>query len=627
MTCIIDGPTCFKGTPSLIDIILTDTPGRISGKLNIDIGISDFHHLTLACTKMHVPRSSLPKFQYRSMKSFNENDFLTDMSYVPFHVCNIFDDPNDSYRLFDELYTDVLNEHAPIKTTRKHPKHAPFMHSELRKARNVKAMLRRKHTKYPSNSNWENYRKQRNYVTKLRKKSIKCYFSNNCNIDKTSSTQFWRVIKPFMSHKSSSQNGCITLFDDEKIVSDSKDVCNIFNSHFASCANHIGYSQPITDSECMNLISGSFENHHSISSINDQKLESKFKFTEIDLDHVFKLLAKVNVKKSTGVDKISPRLLKLSTTEIAQPLTNLINMSIKTNTFPDNLKKAEVSPLFKKDDSMNKINFRPVSILTGISKIFERVYCDQMTEFFNGILSISIAAFRKSFSCETVLVNLIEDWKTLLDKQQIVGAMLLDLSKAFDCLPHRLLLAKLKAYGFSEDACNLIYSYLLNRKQRVKIGESRSEWLNLMKGVPQGSILGPLLFNIFLNDIFYSIKGLYNYADDNTISRYGETVSVVKRLLEDATKGALDWFSNNEMQANPSKFQALLLGRDTEKSSISFNVSGTNITPSTSVNLLGVEIDNKLNFSKHISKICSRAGQQLSALSRLSKNSILLRSC
>ena len=618
MTCVIEGPTCFKGTPSLIDIILTDTPGRISGKLNINIGISDFHHLTMACTKMHVPRSSLSKFQYRSMKNFNENDFLTDMSYIPFHVCDIFDDPNDSYWLFNELYCDVLNQYAPIKTTRRHPKHAPFMNMELRKARNVKAMLRRKYDKYPSNSNWEHYRKQRNYVTKLRNKSIRHYFSKNCNLDK-SSTKFWKIIKPFMSQKSSPQNGCITLFDNEKIVNDPKEVCNIFNSHFSSCANHIGCSKPISDSDCMNSISDSFQTHPSIRSIKEEKNSSSFQFTEIDIDQVYKLLSNINVKKSTGSDKISPRLLKLSATVISKPLTSLINMSIRTNTFPDTLKRAEVSPLFKKDDCMNKMNFRPVSILSGISKIFERVYSDQMTDFFNSILSISLAAFRKSFSCETVLVKLIEDWKALLDKQQVVGAMLLDLSKAFDCLPHRLLLAKLKAYGFTENACHLIFSYLLNRKQRVKIGDSRSEWLNLIKGVPQGSILGPLLFNIFLNDIFYSMNGLYNYADDNTISRHGETVSIVKNQLEDATKCALQWFSDNEMQANPSKFQALLLGKDSEKSNISFNIEGATITPSTSVNLLGIEIDNKLNFSKHISNICSRAGKQLSALARLSK--------
>ena len=147
---------------------------------------------------------------------------------------------------------------------------------------------------------------------------------------------------------------------------------------------------------------------------------------------------------------------------------------------------------------------------------------------------------------------------------------------------------------------------------------SHSSWLNLIKGVPQGSILGPTLFNIFINDIFYTIQGLYNYADDNTLSKHSDSVNTVKLLLEQATEDALNWFDVNEMEANPTKFQSMVLG-NTANEPISFNIRGQTISPSTSVKLLGVEIDDTLSFSAHIKTICFKAGQQINALARLSR--------
>ena len=158
--------------------------------------------------------------------------------------------------------------------------------------------------------------------------------------------------------------------------------------------------------------------------------------------------------------------------------------------------------IFKKKDPLDKQNYRPVSILPTISKIYERAIHDQLTTFFDNIFSPFLAAFRRGFGCQTTLLRLVEDWKMALDQHKCVAAILMDLSKAFDCLPHGLLLAKLEAYGLSGRAVELLGSYLRDRQQRIKLGPHTSNWADLIKGVPQGSILGPLLFNVFLNDIF-----------------------------------------------------------------------------------------------------------------------------
>ena len=196
----------------------------------------------------------------------------------------------------------------------------------------------------------------------------------------------------------------------------------------------------------------------------------------------------------------------------------------------------------------------------------------------------------------------------------------MDLSKAFDCIPHDLIIAKLHAYGFDENALVLIYSYLKRRKQCVRINNSNSSFKNVVSGVPQGSVLGPILFNFFINDLFLFIMQatLHNYADDNTLSYFSKTMPDLVRVLENETNVALTWLDRNEMIANPDKCHALLVRKDGE------NTTGQNISlqdhaikSEETVKLLGVTLDNKLNFDTHISNFCKKAAKQLNVLKRL----------
>ena len=168
-----------------------------------------------------------------------------------------------------------------------------------------------------------------------------------------------------------------------------------------------------------------------------------------------------------------------------------------------------MTPVFKKEDESNKENYRPVSVLSHTSKIFERIVFNQMNLFFESKFSLQLTGFRKNHCPQNALINMIEKWRHALDKGKKVGTIFMDLSKAFDTLNHNLLLAKLDAYGFSFDAIKFVQSYLSERFQRVNINNNFSEWCKILLGVPQGSILGPLLFNIFINEIFYFIQDAY----------------------------------------------------------------------------------------------------------------------
>ena len=301
-------------------------------------------------------------------------------------------------------------------------------------------------------------------------------------------------------------------------------------------------------------------------------------------------------------------------------VTPIINNSIRTCTFPEQNKKAEVTPLYKKSDQLAKENYRPLSVLPSISKIFEKVISDQLLNYMSPYLSNDLSAYRKMYSCNNVLVKCIENWRKALDDNCHVGCMLIDLSKAFDSLPHGLLIAKLHAYGVSAKACSFILNYLKDRKQAVKLGNIRSEWLSLKTGVPQGSIMGPLLFNIFINDFLIETKKIcdvYNYADDNTLSYSHNDISVVKSTLENAANTAVIWFKDNFMKANPSKFQAICFSRDNNQ--LELQIGDNAIKSETVVKLLGIHIDEKLNFNYQLSLICKKAARQINALQRLCK--------
>ena len=266
------------------------------------------------------------------------------------------------------------------------------------------------------------------------------------------------------------------------------------------------------------------------------------------------------------------------------------------------MKHSEVIPLFKKEDPLKKENYRPVSLLPHLSKVFERIIYKQINEYMENKLSKFITGFRKLHGTQHSMVTMLENWKKALDKKEYICVLFMDLSKAFDTINHDLLLAKLHAYGFSINALNLMCSYLKNRKQRVQINSNFSTTKSVIAGVPQCSIDGPLLFNLFINDLvlFLTETMLSNYADDNNLFSIGRDLNKVKDTL------AKDFgiVSENFMVLNSKKCHFMCIGKDGENETFTFK--DVCFKSSKEEVILGITIDNKLSFDSHIRRMCKK---------------------
>ena len=240
---------------------------------------------------------------------------------------------------------------------------------------------------------------------------------------------------------------------------------------------------------------------------------------------------------------------------------------------------------------------------------------DQIYAYLNKILSKWQCGFRQGYSTQHCLLIMTEKWRQCLGKGRISGPLLTDLSKAFDCLLHDLLIVKLAAYGFNYDSLVFIQSYLSERQQGTKVNNAYSTYSDILYGVPQGSILGPLLFNICISDMFYDIGicDIASYADDNTPYTSDFNLEEVIQKLELTTNNLFEWFKNNHMKANADKCH-LLFTRDTD---VTAKIGEFDVKNSSEEKLLRVKIDSKLSFENHISSLCKKASQKLYALPRV----------
>ena len=461
---LVHFPTCFMSetNPSTIDLIITNKPKSFQNTIGVSTGISDFHKMVLTSMKTTFPKAVPKEIVYRDTKNFDKKAFKRDLKE------NLKKADSTNYALFEEIFENVLDKHAPKKKKLQRANHKPYVTKAMRKAIMKRSELATKYRTRPTEENKKAFKKQRNFCNRLYKKERQKYYENLDLRKINDNKKFWNTVKPLMSNKGPNSQK-ISLKEGDKLVTDDIEIANVLNKHFVSSVRCLaekgGCSAHVLDinneKDTLDNIFTRFKLHPSIIAIKEKSFKEIFDFTLLTTDEVLSEINKLDHTKSTTGISIS--LLKDNSDICAPILTNIFNSCINNGVFPDQLKLADITPIFKSVDSMAKKNYRPVSILNSVSKLFEKLIQKQLNPFFDDKLSEYLCGYRKGNSTQYALLNLIESWKKYRDNHGYSAAVLMDLSKAFDTINHDLLLAKLHAYGVSKNALKLMMSYLRNR--------------------------------------------------------------------------------------------------------------------------------------------------------------------
>ena len=615
LECLIAEPTRITPHSStLLDVILTNKAEKFKNCNVFDPGLSD-HCLVYGIMSLRAIQHRSRTIQFRSYKNTDMDDLKSDLATAPWHVGEIFDSLDERYHFWTSLLNTVLDDHAPQKKMRVRARDVPYMTTEWKNAIRAKRKYARRFHKKPTQENRELKNKWRNESTRLRRKAIKQYWKEQSNHLKSKPRQFYKTFKPFLDTKAQgTDNNKINISINGTIEQDQRKVADHFANYFATMALNIG-RENVND-----LKEADFIDHPSVKEIaRNNQAGGLFEFNAVTTEEVSKALKNLKSHKSVGHDRIPVKILKEAAEQLTPELTNIYNECINQSYWPTDWKKGDWIPVFKKNDSLQHTNYRPITILTTVDKVYEQLISKQVTEYLEPVLSQNMTAYRKQHSCETSLIRLVEDWKLAIDRKEFVGILATDMSKAFDSLSPPLLLNKLKAYGFSENALDLLRSYFHERKNRVRMGSTTTEWKETRRGCPQGSTLGPLLWNIYQNDLTYVVKksDLNMYADDHQLYTTRKSIPEAELTLNKEGENISKWYEENQLKGNFDKYQALIVGPSNRNKQLNVEIQGKNVETLTELVLLGVTIDEHVNFRIHIGNICKKASKQVGVLTRL----------
>ena len=605
-------------TSSIIDHIATTCARNIVKSGVHEVAMSD-HYMVYCIRKFNgAVEKDHKMIKTRKMKNFNEDAFLADVSGICWEqMLTETDDINTLVNNWSNLFSLIIDKHAPITEMRVSEKYCPWIDKDLRDLMQTRDKLRKAASKRKSQFLMDSYRQVRNKVNSRNIQLKKQYFTDKISACQGNMKESWKAVNELLNKRSKSSNiRCLKVAGNETVHK--KGISDAMNNFFCSIGKELADKiDPVPNP----LLTGEYE-------VNANK--AKFDFKTIEVKEIRAAFAKIKTAKSFGIDNISSYFLKLALPFIENSLAFLFNTSIETSQFPYSWKVARVTPIFKDGDKTEKSNYRPISVLPVISRLFEKLVFDQLYQHMkeNGLFSSDQSGFLRLHSTLTCLLKNTDDWYSCLDLGRLVGLVFIDLKKAFDTVDHDILCEKLQIYGVQQRELSWFRSYLSNRKQFCRVNGVASDIGDVEVGVPQGSCLGPLLFLIYINDLPLAVQGstVSMYADDTSLCHQALNMTQLNGAINNDLRRLDTWLQGNKLSLNVAKTHAMLITtrqkRNVLKSTnqnLELNIRDNELDAVQKTKYLGVQIDFSLDWKEQIKAVSAKVSRAIGFLKHAKK--------
>ena len=555
------------------------------------------------------------KFTYRPMTAESVNQISrhirdTDWTYL----INL--DTTDAFTEFSAYLNDVIHQFIPEKSVNIQPKHIireKWMTKGLMKSsRTMNKLYRKCSGKKKTDQCSIKYAEYRNCYNKLKKNAKTAHYSQLFSQFKNDSKETWKLLRTILCKTNDKTVVSTTFKYNGKQITDPNSIAN----HFCDYFTDIG-------PQYANKIPSSLHSYPHYLAMKQTANSKSIFLSPTDQNEIMDILKSLKPKKSCGHDNISTDFLKKIGADISVPISILVNKSLSDGIVPDSEKLAKVVPIYKAKEKSDFSNYRPISLLTSLSKVLEKVVHKRTYHFLqqNDIFYRSQYGFRNSRSTIDAITKFVNDSITSLEAKESTISVFLDLSKAFDTIDHTILIKKLEFYGIRGQPLNWFRSYLSDRKQFVHYQNSNSGQQNMSCGVPQGSVLGPLLFIIYTNDLPACLDNTKSilFADDTTIYMSNKNIDHLYQLVNADLNRLNDWFKANKLSLNVGKTNFMLISnlRNVKNNKHVLKIGDSVIERKQCVKFLGVYIDEHLAWHEHIQACKSKLISALYAICRV----------